>query len=318
MNWRKPLIYMLLYCTGNKIPKILKELSKWEFSNSKDLINLHNEQLKGLLLHAYQNVPYYRQILSKSEVVIDGQVHLENFKNIPLLTKNIIRKEGENLYSSDYHSRKSYVNTSGGSTGESVKFIQDAEYDQWNIATKLYFNMVLGKQPGQSEIKFWGSDRDIIKGNLSVKDRAINYLYNRKFFNSYRLGSDDILKLIHLNNRFKPKAYWSYMESAVELADFISNRSIKFYPPNILISTIGPLTEALRAKIEKSMQCKVYNQYGSREVGAIACECQQQDGLHTFPWWNHVELLDENGKIIKQGQGKVVVTTLHNYSMPLI
>jgi phenylacetate-CoA ligase len=62
----------------------------------------------------------------------------------------------------------------------------------------------------------------------------------------------------------------------------------------------------------------VYNQYGSREVGVIACECPRQDGLHCFPWFNHVELLDENNNMINDGQGKVVVTTLENYSMPLI
>jgi phenylacetate-CoA ligase len=62
----------------------------------------------------------------------------------------------------------------------------------------------------------------------------------------------------------------------------------------------------------------VYNQYGSREVGAIACQCVHQKGLHTFPWKNYVEIVDDAGRPIERGEGRVVVTSLENYSMPLI
>ncbi|MCK5611939.1 hypothetical protein KAR91_59265 [Candidatus Pacearchaeota archaeon] len=57
-----------------------------------------------------------------------------------------------------------------------MKFIQDKYYDDWNVATKIYFNQMLGKEIGEKEIKLWGSDRDIIMGNLTLKNRLINYL----------------------------------------------------------------------------------------------------------------------------------------------
>lgn len=318
MNWRKPLIYSLLYVSRSKILYYLKQIRKYERLSREEIRELTNKRLEKLLLHAYNNVPYYHKTLKESHVIIDGQVRLENFSNIPVLTKQTIRKEGKNLYSRDYKDRKPYENTSGGSTGEPVRFIQDKQYDEWNIATKLYFNIVLGKDLGEPEIKFWGSDRDIIAGNLTVKDRLINLLYNRKFFNSYRLGEQEIRQLIELNNRFKPVAYWAYMESALELSNFLSRYELYFHQPKVVISTIGPLTDKVKEKIESNMNCKVYNQYGSREVGAIACQCKEQKGLHTFPWWNYIEILDSRGQRVESQEGKVVVTTLHNYSMPLI
>ncbi|MBN2182689.1 MAG: phenylacetate--CoA ligase family protein [Sedimentisphaerales bacterium] len=318
MNWRRPLIYSLLYASGSRIPQCLKTIKRYEFASREQIEELKNTKLEKLLLHAYNNVPYYHKLLPECDVVKDGKVMLDNFSRIPLLTKEIIRTQSENLYSSDYKNRKPYENTSGGSTGEPVKFIQDKEYDDWNIATKLYFNAVIGKDLGESEIKFWGSDRDILAGNLTIKDRLINRLYNRKFFNSYRLGEKEIKNLIELNNRFKPKAYWAYMESALELANYLSHHELYFHPPEIVISTIGPLTDEVKEKIETNMNCKVYNQYGSREVGAISCQCKKQRSMHTFPWWNHVEILDEHDKSIQNQEGRVVVTTFHNYSMPLI
>ena len=318
MNWRKPVIYSLLYVSGSKIPQYLKIIKQLEFAGREQIEELANEKLERLLLHAYNNVPYYRKLLPECGVIKAGKVVLENFSGIPVLTKEIIRAEGKNLYSSDYKSRKPYENTSGGSTGEPVKFIQDKEYDDWNIATKLYFNIVLGKDFGQSEIKFWGSDRDILAGNLTVRDRLINLIYNRKFFNSYRLGEKEIRSLIELNNRFRPKAYWAYMESALELSNYLSRHELYFHPPEIVISTIGPLTDEVKEKIESNMNCKVYNQYGSREVGAVSCQCRKQRSMHTFPWWNYVEILDEQSREVRNQEGRVVVTTLHNYSMPLI
>ena len=316
--YRKYLILALLFLGGRKIGRYLKEIQQLEKASAGDIKQHTEQKLKQLLLHAAQNVPYYRKILPESGVVANGIVRLENFSRTPLLTKDIIRQQGEKLYSSDAKNRKPYTNTSGGSTGEPVSFLQDKKYDDWNNATKIYFNTVLGKQLGQREIKFWGSDRDILEGTLAIKDRLINWLYNRKFFNSYRLNDALLNDLIKLNNTFKPKAYWSYMESALELADFLSGNDIDFHSPEIVISTIGPLTPPVKERIEAGMGCKVYNQYGSREVGVIACQCKEQKGLHTFPWWNHVEVVNADGSTVEYGQGNLVITTLHNYSMPLI
>ena len=320
MNWRNPVIYALLYLTGSKIPANLRHIKSLEKISHGELEVFQDNNLKKLLLHSYKNVPYYHRILREHDVIDEKEgVNLDNFDRIPILTKDIIRREGENLYSKDYKKQKYYENTSGGSTGEPVKFIQDNHYDDWNIATKIYFNQILGKKIGEKEIKFWGSDRDIIMGNLTLKDRLINYLYNRKFYNSYNLNEKTIAELIKLNNSFKPSCYWSYVDAAFEFSKIALNKNIELFRPKFIITTIGPLFDDMRNVIEDAFKCPVYNQYGSREVGVIACQCKEKKHLHTFPWFNFVEVLDENDRSVGQGgEGKIVVTALTNYSMPLI
>jgi len=320
MNWRMPVIYALLYLTGSKIPANLRHIKSLEKMSYGELKLFQEDKLKKLLLHSYKNVPYYHRILREQDVIDEKEeINLDNFDRIPILTKDIIKREGENLYSKDYKKRKFYENTSGGSTGEPVKFIQDKYYDDWNIATKIYFNQILGKEIGEKEIKFWGSDRDIIMGNLKLKDRLMNYLYNRKFFNSYNLNEKTIDELIKLNNGFKPSCYWSYVDAAFEFSKIVLNKNIELFRPKFIITTIGPLFDDIRNVIEDAFKCPVYNQYGSREVGVIACQCKEKKHLHTFPWFNFVEVVDENnGSVGQGGEGKIVVTTLTNYSMPLI
>ncbi|MFC1652604.1 phenylacetate--CoA ligase family protein [Planctomycetota bacterium] len=318
MNWRKPIIFGLLHAAGRKIPAHLHAMETQEFEDAASLKQRQEQKLTQLLIHAYEQVPYYQEVLAEVGVVQGGQVYLERFSRLPILTKKVIREQGERLYARDRDARKPYPNTSGGSTGEPLAFLQDRNYDDWNIATKLYFNRMLGKDVGEGEIKLWGSDRDILAGNLTWKERFTNQLYNRRFFNCYRFGDEERAELVDLNNQFKPHAYWSYMEAAHELARYLEQHPAAFTSPAIVISTIGPLTTEVKDKIESQLGCKVYNQYGSREVGAIACQCPEQQGLHTFPWWSWVEVVDEVGMSIDQGVGRVVVTTLENYSMPLI
>jgi phenylacetate-CoA ligase len=86
------------------------------------------------------------------------------------------------------------------------------------------------------------------------------------------------------------------------------------YPPKGIIVTAAVLSENVREYIENILRTRIYNQYGSREVGVIACECPKQDGLHIFDFFQYVEVIDPD----YSGNGEIIVTNLRNYSMPLI
>ncbi len=310
-NWRKPTICFLSWLEGSKRMKYFKKILEYEKMSKEEIEKLQKEKLKNLLLHSYENVPYYSRVLKDVGVVKDGRVYLENFNKIPILTKEIIRKEGDNLYSKDHKKRKSYENTSGGSTGEPVKFLQDREYDDWNVATKMYYFNKYGKQVGEREIKLWGSDRDILEGNLTLKDRVINFVYNRKFFNCYDFSEEKIKELIDLHNSFKPVSYWAYVDGVYEFSKYILENKINLYTPKFIISTIGPLYEENRKVIEGAFGCKVYNQYGSREMGGIGLEGKNRNLDISF--WRHLLELDGDSE-----EKRILITCMDNYSMPLI
>lgn len=314
VNWRKPLIFAGLALSGSKIPRYLKEVERVSLLSKDEIAEYQQAKLERLLMHAYQNVPYYRRVLPEAGVISEGKVNLEHFTDIPLLTKDIIRKEGENLYSQDYKNRHPYRNSSGGSTGEPVRIIQDKQYDEYNNAIKIYFNRMLGKDIGEREIKFWGSERDIFTGSIGLKNKIINFIYNRAFINSFMIQSSDYKEIVDKWNNFKPKVVWSYVDSIYEFAKYVHQEKVQVYSPEATIVTAGVLTENIRAYIEDILKSPVYNQYGSREVGVIACECKWQKGLHIFQTAQYLELLNAD----PQGNAEVIVTTLNNYSMPLI
>jgi len=308
MNWRKPLILTGLRLTGSKIPQYLnqiKEMQSWE----RNKIELYQKKkLKELLIHAYRNVPYYQKVLQKVRLVKNEKIYLDKFEKLPFLTKDIIRKKKDDLYSNDYKNKNYFENTSGGSTGEPVKFIQDKKYWNKNVANKLFYAQMVGKEIGGKEVKLWGSERDILEGSIGIKNKVKNFIYNRKVLNAFKMTPNDMKSYVNKINTFQPKHIWTYIESIFELAKFIERNNLAIHSPNSIITTAGVLTEETRKYIEEVFNTKVYNQYGSREVGDIACECQEQKGLHIFEWSHFVEIINN----------KVIVTSLNNYSMPLI
>lgn len=322
-NWRKPVISLLLKATGSRIPYNLNNIKKIAHKSAAEVNNIKRANLKKLLFEAYKNVPFYNKALAGTGVIDNkGEVDLDHFSKIPILTKDIIKKEYENLkYRNlvELEKRKYYVNTSGGSTGEPVKFIQDKEYKEGDIAATLFMFLLAGKDIGEKELKLWGSERDIFEGSETLQDRLKNKLYNRLLLNSFRMRESDIEKYIIKWNAFKPKIVWTYIDSIYEFAKYVEKKSIEIYSPQAIIVTAGTVYDWMKEYIEKIIGTKVLNQYGSREVGVIASECSNQHGLHVFEWKHHVEILDADGNNCETGQeGEIVVTSLENLSMPFI
>lgn len=321
MNWRKPFITGLLSISGSKVLENLKEIKKLEKLPGKELLSFQEQKLKNILLHAWKHIPYYRDMLEEKKVVFENQVYLENFTDLPILTKDIIRSFFENIQSQDTErtSRKPFLNTSGGSTGQPVKFIQDKAYSDWNIANKIYYKTFADHEMGEKEMRLWGSERDLMIGKEKTSIRLRNWLYNRYELNAFTMTSEKMEEYVSFLNQQKPKWIEGYVQPVFELARFIKNKGLKVYSPRGILTSAGTLYPSMQETIEEVFQCKVFNRYGTREVGDIACSCLEQSGLHLSLWNHYIEILDENLKPVAANQmGKIYVTTLNNFTMPLI
>jgi phenylacetate-CoA ligase len=77
-------------------------------------------------------------------------------------------------------------------------------------------------------------------------------------------------------------------------------------------STAEVLTDAQRELMERAFGCKVFNQYGSREVPNIACECRLGN-MHVFSDMVRLESVALDGE-----PDRLLVTSLTNRLMPMI
>jgi len=287
--------------------------------NKDNLIQFKKLHLNRIILHAYKKVPYYHNLIKDVKVLDGNNIDLSKFEKIPILTKEIIRNK--KIISNDYKSRHWFFNSSGGSTGEPTRFIQDLNYSKWtDVAYTYYYKEMLGiDEINIKKILLWGSPRDLFKGNIGLKAKTGNWLNNTLLLNSFKMTDLDIEKYIKIINSYKPDLIRGYASSLFELCRFIENKNVKIYTPKIIISSAETLTSEMREKIESVFETKLYDFYGSRETASMAGECRC-GFMHIFEFNNYIEILDDDNQPVKKNgqEGRIIVTNLHNYSMPFI
>lgn len=310
MNYRNAICTLAILLHSPQALSFAREGQRLFWCDNGEIERYQNQKLTEIISYSVENTVYYKKVFEGKELTIE---------NAPILTKDKLRESYLEMCSN--RKRKGiYENTSGGSTGEPVKFIQDKEYYDKNFGNKILFGCLNGKIPGDSEMKLWGSERDILDGSIGIKDKLINAIYNRTLLNSFVMSEDNMRSYIEKINKKKPVCLWTYADSVYELAKFALKNRIEVFSPTIIITTAGVLYNEMREIIQKCfLHSYICNQYGSREVGVIGTEVKGEKGIRVFDHSIYVEILnEETGHISREGSGRILVTSLINKAMPLL
>ena len=293
-------------------------MKEYEYKSIGKCIELQKTLLFNILDYSMNNVPYYKDIANKNEIKISKEGIFEDIKKLPILNKRILRDQFANLKSTAFGD-KYFENTSGGSTGEPVVFFQDISYNEKGKAVKIFFDEWAGKKDGEKKIKLWGSETDILEGSQGINGLINTYLLNTILLNSFRMSEKNMMKYVEIINKEEPKMMEAYVQSIYELSKFIVNNALQIYSPKGIITSAGTLYPDQKKLIEEVFNTKIYNRYGSREVGDMACSCEKDEGLHLNIFNQYIEILNNDMEPCKPDEfGQVYVTTLNNYVMPLI
>jgi phenylacetate-CoA ligase len=300
---------------GTGVYSQLAELRKEQYFSPEQIRELQNERLRRLLSHAREHSPYYRALFAKGGIEIDDAFDIDRLRNIPLLRREDLQTNPIEILCDD--ARDTYMNSSGGSTGNPVNFYQDERYALYARAAGHMFMDWMGIRSGDKTAIFWGADRDLKE--LSLYSRAWRLFDRVKALNSFSMSDELILNFLEEMNRFKPRYIHGYASSLYLIARTITDtRPIKFRPVAIR-SSAETLYDFQRREIEKAFGAKVFNFYGSREVNNLAVECNAHEGLHVFGSGRILEIVDADGRPVPDGViGQIAVTDLTNFSYPFI
>ncbi len=315
-NWRQEAYFAYHRINGGSLGRIYRRLEADDRARTWE--SDRTENLRRLLSHAATSVPYYAALLPGSEAEAAADP-IATLRRLPPLTKETIRSRFGDLCSRDIAARGSYEQTSGGSTGEPVRLIQDAHFRDAELAVAMLYSTWAGHRYGEPEVWIWGSERDIRDGSVGARSRLESRLARRSYYNAFRMTPETMRDCLDRLRRDRPKLIVAYAHTLDDLAAFALREGIGVAPQRAIICTASTLHPAMRERIEGVFGCRAFNQYGSREVGDIAGECGRHQGLHLLPWMNFVEIVDEDLNPVAAGEeGRVLVTSLCNYSMPLI
>jgi len=300
----------------------LAEAEAWLGASTAEVEREQARRLEALLRHAWAKVPFYREYLAAAGVVVPGpsgepEVRLERFTTLPPLSKTDLRERFADLAAEDSAARGAYATATGGSTGEPVRFLHDREMHAWKIANKALFDSWTGYRPGEPFALLWGAVGDL--ADSSLRSRAGQWLRDELRLEAYQLTPAVMDDYVARLNAFRPRLLLAYAQSAYQLARHAESRGLEVLPVPAVMTSATNLEPEMRSTIERVFGARVYDRYGSREVGDVACENGDGLGLVVNPLTHLVEAVDDRDRPVPPGEhGELLVTTLTNLSMPLV
>jgi len=306
------------YIKKNKVNDEYNKAQKRLSLNRAELEQIQWKKLFKLLEFCWQNVPYYRETWQKAGISDITEIKsLDDFYKLPILTKQHVTNNYDNLIPKLYKG-KNIKKSTGGSTGSPFSFELDILSNDARQAIMWRGYGWLGAGLGIKSLFLWGDNVGEVSWLRELKEKLYHRFYNRKMVSTFSMNINDLDEYITKINNYKPQTIISYVNPLYEIAKFVNKNNINVFSPQALLTGAEPLYEYQRQEIEQAFKSKVYNTYGCREFMLIAAECEKQSGLHINIDHLVVETINEDKANITGEAGDIVITDLMNYGMPLI
>lgn len=323
LYWRAPLSAqkLIFHCYGYLYDRqrfskpyhsYYQEMQERQWWSAGDLQCYQEEQLRSLVRHAYETVPYYARIFRELRLHPRDIKNLTDLQKIPPLTKDIIKTHYQDLISAESKKIPHVLSRSGGSSGQPLWFLlpRDLRFPFATAALMVFYSWA-GFAKGDSYATL--AARHISEGNPYWRyNRAARQLY----FSSRDLTNDTAGVFVEKLKDFRPKFINGHPTMIGYLAAYLLKKGEKL-PLKAVFTSSETLFFQLRRDIESAFACPVFDTYGMGEQVLMAGECPVHRGMHLSPEYGVAEVVSEN-YLQTSGTGTILGTSLRNFVMPFI
>ena len=301
---------------GWPVSKYLRELERSQWLSPEEITKLQNEKLAEITRYAYDTVPFYKRLFNDRGMKPSDVQTIDDLPRLPILTKEDMRKNLDDLVSSDYKKSELVEASSSGSTGEPFQYYisEDEKARKW-AGLYMLWNWA-GFKMGDRHINFVAGPHRAFKSSrpLLWLESKLSGMRTISALELYEGNADEFLKEFA---RFKPKMIRGYASSLYYLAQSVKRHVIPL-TAKAVCTTGETLFEFQRELIESVFKSKVYDGYGGEGM-VIAGQCGCSSGYHINAADVILEIVDSSGRRCPPGvQGQVVLTDLNRHSMPFI
>ncbi|RCT54360.1 phenylacetate--CoA ligase family protein [Winogradskyella sp. KYW1333] len=306
---RNILFWFLDSIKGGYIRKQIKEIKYSvihpESSNSE---NLKKKYIDKLLIHATNSTPYY-----------SSYKNFNSIQDFPVIKKVIIQQNFDKFQSTEYKDKDNFKVSTSGSTGVPFFLYQDKNKRRRNHSDVIYFLKESGFKIGNRlyELEVWRGHNE--------KNRLKAWLQNTIQFDISKLTDKRIESFIELlkNDKQSKKTMLGFASSYEMIAQYMERNNI--FLDNLGLTSAVANSEYLnpytKTTLGKHLNTQILSRYSSEEIGIIAQQTLNSPNSFVI---NHasyvVEVLQfDNNESVKPGEfGRIVVTDLFNFAMPII
>ena len=300
-----------------------KQFAETEWWPPERLREQQFHQIRLLVEHALNTVPFHRAKLMAVGIADSAHIASE-WHQIPVLTRRELQTAGRALQSSEVPEAHGAVlsNTTSGSTGIPVTVLGTELDARFFKALELRILLWHGFNFSRkfAFIRRYQSDTARYP-NGTASDR-----WGDSATFPFRTGPAVWLNI--LSASIEKQAEWIAREvpdylntNPSNLAALVETCAKDAISVNVskIITTAEILSPELRRKAREAWGAEIVDVYSAQEVGHIAVQCPEHEHYHVQAEHVLVEILNDENEACAPGEvGRVVVTPLRNFAMPLL
>jgi len=266
-------------------------------------------RLRKLVSHAYNRVPYYRQLFDHAGLKPEQVQSLDDLARIPQSTRAGMQAQADaDVVSRGHSPRRLVLHRSSGSTGEPFNVRRTVFEDRLLQAYRLAILFRLGMRIGDRRAAVVSAHP--IPTALYTRLGMLRYeeihclLPPEQILSQLRKARADILR------GFPGTLSW--------LVGQMTEADRRYIRPRFITTDSETLTADMRALIAAGFGARVFDFYDSHEFNMIAWECPSS-GLYHLSDRTVIAEVVINGRAAQPGEtGELVATALHSWAMPFI
>lgn len=295
-----------------KTLKFLRQSQWWSFEDQKAY---QDEKLRFIIEHAYQTVPYYREIFEAVKLTPGDIRSTEDLCKLPILDKKTVRKRFADLQSKGWPKNRIRYGHTAGTTGTALQLASDIDTQAWQWAVWWRHRERFDLKVYDPYIVFAGKAA-VPLNNMNPPVWRRNLPMHQTYITVHHLTSQNLPVVAEYLCKRKVKYYSGYPSAIYLVACYFLDNHIRLpHPPRVIVTGSETLLPHHREVIGKAFNAKVTDQYGAAEHCGNISACEKHT-YHVDMEFGIVEFLPMEGMPLNVRQ--IVCTGLHNMAMPLI
>lgn len=287
---------------------------------TKEIIASQSEKLSAILQYVGANSAYYKRIFREHEIDADSIQSPADLTKIPFTTKDDLALYNDDFLCVPKSKISDFVTTSGTLSDPVAFYLTEKDVDRLAANEAEAFRCANG------------SEDDIYQLMTTIDRRfmaGLAYWMGARKMGAgmIRVGPGAPFLQWESIQRFSPTVLIAIPSFIPRLIEYAEANGIDYRTSSVKsILCIGePIRNPdftyneLGKRITSQWDVKLYSTYASTEMGAAFTECEEGNGGHLNPDLLILEVVDEHGNVVGDGElGEVVVTTLGVEGMPLL
>jgi len=281
---------------NNSLGDYYSFLKGTEYWSRDKLLTYQMQKCRSFLEFANEHSPYYNAKFKEIGFVPPKMQCIDDLKKIPVIDKSTLREHSD-LIHTHYPFKKKILAKTSGTSGQSLAFYRDEEWDSHNRAALHRGFSWYNVKPWERSGYFRGYNPD------SIFTSFVDWMQNRKRIFSYK--DKDVIKFIEGLGQVSYLEGYSSM--IYEIAKVINRLDIRCeFKLKMIKGTSEKIYDSYQPEIIQAFGRKMISEYGAAEAGLIAYECPEGN-MH----------INVENVVVEVEDGQIIVTNLLSKSFPI-